>query len=831
MKSTELRNWTIQACKSDTAEDSAVILKTASECVGDRIASDVTMQVHDILMKQGVISDEVVENGRSGDCKWVSETDWIYRCGFGMPEHGGRKFLHFYGLDTVCDLYLNGNHLGTSRSMYLPFRVEVTGLLEANNELLVYFHRHQKMLDHYEATMPEHWRGEVPAHAMLMKSDDYGKREADGHGYSPIGIFNKVLLETVEHAELLESDIEIELNSRLDKADVTVSLGGSSYDSSSITAEIAVAEENGSNPVCVKVSAESEEDVWTACARLHIDDPKLWWPKNYGDHPLYRASIRIFADGQLVEEVIKPFGIRKIRKTGDMVFEFNNVPVRFWGGNIAPIWGPSNQFNSKVAFDLIEKIDFANMNTIRIWGPNKPYPDEFYDIFDRLGIMVWQDFPTGGSQLPDSPEYKELILNEAEFMLRRLKHHASIFMWCGGNENIYMCELQEKKGTYGFDILTDDFRNLCAKLDPKRYYHTSCPAEGRYTNDPSFCDSHGSRALRAYCAGEQYGVFFSENIRVYPPQYKSMHRWLGDDIWEEGYIDYKPFGCVHPVPKSWKKLLKNNGEEKFGPIWDYYAAKSPRDLIYKFTAAAGQDIYQMYARSRRGNPAYKSYETPACRGHMMWKINDPWPNFYCAYVDYYGECSLTYYAAKRAMQPVMIDFEVSDHIYLWGVNDTRKECHGTLDIILYNMEQEKVKKTFSAPVALQPGSSKIIMDLDSFGFLHWFTLLYAQVRDENGNVILTTNAYLTRENMYPFHDARISVEYDQEYLTVRTDRFARCVELSCGEEGDEFGWVFEDNYFDLFPFEEKHIKILKRGKGATVLAKPQYSSYAAKITL
>lgn len=357
----------------------------------------------------------------------------------------------------------------------------------------------------------------------------------------------------------------------------------------------------------------------------------------------------------------------------------------------------------------------------------------------------------------------------------------------------------------------------------------SCPYGGKYANDPLVEDSHGSRALRAYCPGEPYGAFFSENIRVYPPQYKSFYRWIGDAIWEDKYVDTKPFDCFKAMPKSWQCLVGNNGEEKFGPIWDYYAASNAKDLVYKYTAAAAQDIYQMYARSRRGNPAHKSHESQFCREHMIWEINDPWPNFYCAMVDYYLEPSFPYYAIKRAVQPVWIDFEVADHIYLWGVNDTRKAVAGILELTLYNLEYEKIVKKLNLPVALEPGTSKILMNLDSFGFLHWFTLLHAQLRDNDSGLIAVTNNYLTKGNMLPFHNAKLQLNLKGDMLSIRTDRFARCVELSAGEEGSAFGWVFEDNYFDLFPFEGKKLRIQKRGEGSCILAQAHYSEFRARI--
>lgn len=829
----EIRQWRIWPCSAEAAADPAEVLRAArsGEGKGAGFAGEETLQVHDLLRQCVAISPQAFENGRAEDCGWVGDSDWVYRAEFAPPPGEGPHFLHCRGLDTVCDLFLNGRHIGSSRSMYLPFRAAVTGLLEGVNELLIYFHRHDKMLAHYERSMPEEWRGNVPPEAMLMRMHDYGHRPADRHGFKPIGIFDRVTIETAEHAELSHTDIEVTLNAAHDRAAVAVTLTGSAYDDARKTARVTITDPGG------KALADGEIDIaggageWEAALTFRIDNPMLWWPQNYGGQPLYRLRAVLMADGAAVGEATRPFGIRSLRKTGNMVFECNGVPIRFWGADIAPVWGPSNTFRPDYVFPLIERIELLGINAVRVWGPSQPYPDEFYDRFDQLGILLWQDFPTGGSQLPDSEEYRALLCEEAARMVRRLKHHPCIYLWCGGNENIYMCELRGESETHGFQILTHDFRDVCAALDPQRYYHASCPYGGRYTNDPLVGDSHGSRALRAYCPGEQYGAFFSENIRVYPPQYKSFYRWLGDDIWEDGYVDTKPFGCLKAMPAAWQRLVGNNGEEKFGPIWDYYAATNVRELIYKYTAAAGQDLYQMYARSRRGSPAHKSHEGQFCRGQVIWKLNDPWPNFYCALVDYYLEPSLPYYAARRAVRPLWIDFEVADHIYLWGVNDTRTAVSGTLELTLYNLEREEIVRTASLPAALHPGTSRILLDLDSYGFLHWFTLLHARLLDERGEAVAVTNQYLTKENMMPFHAARVQMAREGDELVVTTDQFARCVELSAGEDGCAFGWVFEDNYFDLFPFETKRIPIRKRGEGGCIRAQAQYSPHIATLSL
>ena len=239
----------------------------------------------------------------------------------------------------------------------------------------------------------------------------------------------------------------------------------------------------------------------------------------------------------------------------------------------------------------------------------------------------------------------------------------------------------------------------------------------------------------------------------------------------------------------------------------------------------------MYARARRGKPHYKSTENNFCQGFMIWKSNDPWPNFYCALVDYYGECAMTYYAVKRAIRPVWIDLEVDDRIYLWGVNDTGEDFRGTVTLTLFRMDENRIVRQVEIPAALLRTSSGVLTNLDFFGAVHWHTVVHAVLRDENDTEVCSTSTLLRHENMLPFPDAALTLEAEGDTLIVRTDCYARCVELSAGEAGEGFGWVFADNFFDLLPFETKRVAILRRGEGTIIRAKAQYGSHSAVCDL
>ena len=784
--------------------------------------------VQEALIEKGLLSGSILEDGQSDYCNWIGNTDWIYRCFFDAAEPGRESRIHFTGVDTVADIFLNGEYLGHARSMYKDWSFPAEGLKSVGNELILYFHGRKKMLDYYEEQMLPHWKGNVRPEMMLRKGRDYGA----AYGYSPIGLCGPVYLEQPDKMELVHTDLDVDFN--LDHSRAVLRFTAECAGEAPGAQVCFFIKEPGSadeaSPIEVKADVKSIGGVLRAEAFIEIENPRLWWPKNYGDQPIYDIGYRLELDGEILDELRRKTGLRHVEMVGDMRFRVNGTDVYLWGSGITPIHGLTNRYRHDTAMRLVRRLAASNMNAVRIWGPGRPYPDDFYNALDAAGIMVWQDFPTGTWQMPDSPEYQSLYGLEAEYMIRRLKIHPCIMLYCGGNEHIYMCELDGLKSRIGFDMLHYGYREICNRLDPRRYYHVSSPYGGPYTNDLSVGDSHGSRAFGSYTPGEDYGHFLSEDIRVFPPRYESMVRFMKEDIWDDSYVDIKPFGVEHAMPKGWKEELGNNGQLKLGPIDEYYSAENPRELIYKYSMAASQDLYAIGARARTGNPPHKAAEKRQCTGHLFWKFNDPWPRFYCSFLDYYEEHTLPFYAVNRAFSPLMIYIQVTDRIYIWAVNDTRKDFSGTAELRVFDINENQTEKARALPAAVPAGKSVLLGTLDDFGPIRWASVVYASLKDADGTEAAPpAHAYVTKENMLPFPAAELELNWDGSELTIKSDSFARCVELSGDEDGSINGWYFSDNYFDLLPFEERKITIDTEHKNGIIKAKAHYSPKVSKV--
>jgi len=210
------------------------------------------------------------------------------------------------------------------------------------------------------------------------------------------------------------------------------------------------------------------------------------------------------------------------------------------------------------------------------------------------------------------------------------------------------------------------------------------------------------------------------------------------------------------------------------------------------------------------------------QGHYTWKLNDAFPMISFTLIDAFMEPNACFYAIKRAYAPVLAVIEAGDHIYLRGVNDTAKQVCGTLRFKSLNRFTNSVLTAFEVPIFLFPGESKVFMNLDRFRFGRE-EVLYCEIEDQDGNILCRNIQELDIERNSIFPEATISLRQCGDDIIVTTDQYARYVELCGDDNGDAFGWYFEDNYFDLLPFEERRIHVGGTHQAGTISAKAHYS--------
>ena len=407
--------------------------------------------VHTDLMDNGLIEDPYYRlNERS--LQWIDKEDWIYEVSFdaGALTRGYEHIrLEFLGLDTYADVFLNETQILTADNMFRRWAAEVKPLLkERGNVLRIYFHSPiKKALPQYES-LPyryEAWNDQADNGGLAGKKLSPFTRKAGYHygwDWGPrlvtSGIWRPVYIEAWNDARLSDvfirqqevsksrasivGEIEVQSDKEIDEATLTVTDAASGR----VMAGKTVSLHKGNNKISLP---------------FIIRNPRLWWSNGLGEQHLYDFRTALTINNETSDIQSTKVGIRSLKiinrpdKDGKTFYvELNGVSVFAKGANYIP----QDNFLPRVTPEQYEKtiLDAANvnMNMLRIWGGGIYENDLFYELCDRYGILVWQDFMFACSLYPAEGELLENIRQEAIDNVKRLRNHACIALWCGNNE-------------------------------------------------------------------------------------------------------------------------------------------------------------------------------------------------------------------------------------------------------------------------------------------------------------------------------------------------------------------------------------------------------------
>lgn len=594
------------------------------------------------------------------------------------------------------------------------------------------------------------------------------------------------------------------------------------------------------------VTVEQADTSATFC----IEDPQLWYPIRYGKQPLYTIKASLVGnDGKDVDSLSKKIGLRRAKlvqrplkdQTGSsFYFEINDIPIFCGGSN----WIPADSFIPRISkeryYDWVKMVADGNQFMIRVWGGGIYEEQAFYDACDELGILVWQDFLFGCGNYPCWPGMLKSIEREAKENVKRLRHHPSIIIWAGNNEDY---QYQESEGlTYEPDNkdaeswLKTDFparyiyekvlADVCKDLIPDTYYHYGSPWGGKTTTDPTVGDLH------------QWNVWHGTHEK-----YQNFDKLVGRFVSEFGMeafpsvktIDaYLPQGKDDPerYPQSSTVDFHNKaaGHERRLALYLVenmrYAPDPLEQFVYStqlMQAECLASAYRLWKREWRG-PG-REY----CGGALVWQINDCWPVTSWAICDYYLRPKHAYYTVKREMAPISVgitrrehqkpknkytrvDIEVNTQIEIWASNLMLEDL--TADCVIKTWDVETGKETFSKTVSSQQtfaaNRSTEIIALD------------VPVSQKNAGQEARTvvAAYLSREGTQvaryvnwpeplkylhlqkPKH-LIVEVSHDGKTVDISAEVPVKGVALEC--EDDDV--IFEDNLIDVVPGETVTVTI------------------------
>ncbi len=788
--------------------DIAQLTREATSPGKEWLKARMPAQVHDILLAHGQISDPRI--GRNAESSaWVGQKDWVYACTFPSPmTSGGPVFLHLCGLDTLAAVYLNGSEIARCNNMNRAFTVDVHRHLAPRdriNVLLIVFSSPLRFID--DVRQPAGHVGIIARHKYLRKSlSDFATSYFGIHPHSvKVGIFRDVVLDVPSRSWIEDVWVRSELSPDHAQARlrVVVEIGGAESQLGWMLSDPAGQElAHGRKEAAANVT-EFEIDV---------PNPKLWWPRTHGNPHLYQLRVDLGDPGQLLDSSLVSVGIREIRlilsdpATGEKRFRFevNGQTIYLQGANWTPVEGMTHCWCREKALGLLDLAEHVGMNLLRVWGDAYMPPQEFYDECDRRGFLLWQDFMFGHGMHPSgNPEFDDNCRKEVEQIIRSLRNHSSLLLWCGGNENYLGVELLGVKSDVGRSLFEQIMPEACAVMDPSRPFHRSSPYGGPYSNWPLEGDWHDYAPINFY-PDASVPLLASELGAFSAPRLESLRRFLSEEeTWPKAFDPAVRKPRQPAWPPMWAYRTWDAAWDWVAPVERFCDPASAADLVRVLGTAHGEYLQERVERYRRGIPDGGPAGNRRNWGNMMSGLYDPWPTVHCGIIDYYLEPKIAYYFLRRANAPVLVCFErTPDRIHVWVVNDSMNPVSGRLSVRRMLFDGSMRGET-GAEVKVAPGESKRCLDLTDLGPISLRNeFLWAGYAGSEVTYLLTGERYLG------LPEANLGARRVDGGIEVTTDRFARQINLDITGATNA---MLEDNFFDLAPHGSRTVRIVKSG--------------------
>ena len=640
--------------------------------------------VHLDLMAAGRISDPFVgdEELRVG---WVAERDWEYRRDFILePETASqeRYALVFDGLDTLAEVRLNGQPVGAADNMFRTWRWDITGLVRPGaNELAVVFRsavRKAAELDskrHLDSPAEQ-----LPGAPYLRKAPchfgwDWGPKLANA------GFWQGVRVEAWSVGRLVDVGISQTVAGGRAGIAAKLQLERAPGRAGELEAVMRVQHPDGRSQIARSVVPGEGS---TADLAVEIADPQLWWPNGLGDQPLYRIEVELAAAGGPLDVRHYQVGLRtlELRREPDeagesFTFVVNGVPVFAKGSN----WIPADSFPARVTpaqlGALLGAAADANHNMIRVWGGGYYETEAFYDLCDRHGILVWQDFMFACSVYPlTDPDFLANLAVEVRDQVRRLRHRACLALWCGNNEmergwvdwGWTRPENVDLRAAY-LRFFSTTLPAWVAAEDGASPYWPSSPSSGRPLEVPIGAGRGDEHEWVVWHALAPFSAYGHETYRF---------------VSEFGFESLPAIATVAafaPDPADWNlgsPVLDHHQRCRVGNARIlYYLAQQfrlPRD--FEGLAYLSQILQ---AEAMRVGVEHWRRERSVCGGALYWQLNDCWPVSSWSSIDYFGRWKALQYATRRFYAPVLLSCSVAEDggtAALYLTNDLPVAWHG-----------------------------------------------------------------------------------------------------------------------------------------------------------
>ena len=642
-----------------------------AELLSEVVPATVPGLVHTDLLTAGLIPDPYLDQNEK-KVTWIGESDWEYSTSFTWSPDGQQIHeLVFEGLDTVATIVLNDTEIARTRNQHRTYRFRVDEMLrEGENSLVVRFASPVAEAD--RASLELGYRAHTYSHPFnaIRKAAcnfgwDWGLDAASAGIWKPVSLtsWSTARLATVRPVVTVDGTTgHVAVHVELDRTDDT---------ELELTATVAGA--TGTTRIT--------DGGRSAVLELSVDDAELWWPRGFGDQPLYDLEVTLSADGGLLDDRTQRIGFRTIdvqldRDDDGTSFRFvvNGQPVWIRGAN----WIPDDAFITRVdrarLAQRMDQAEFANMNLLRIWGGGYFESDDFYELCDERGILVWQDFLFACAAYAEEEPLWSEVEAEVRDNVTRIMPHPSLALWNGNNENIWGYEewgwekrLQGR--TWGLGYYLDLLPRLVAELDPQRSYTPGSPWSGDpqiFANDVD----HGSVHLWELWNRVDYPAYRDVHAR-----FVAEFGWQGPASWStiQRAISDSPLTPESPGMIHHQKATDGNDKLTDGLVAHLPLPDDTEDWHWAMSLNQALAVTLAIEHQRS--------ESPRCMGSIVWQLNDCWPVTSWAAVDGYGVAKPLLYALKHVYEDRLLTVQPrGEGLSAVAVNDSPEDWAGEVTV-------------------------------------------------------------------------------------------------------------------------------------------------------
>ena len=792
----------------------------------------------------GSVYQDYLNAGKMEDPYWraneeqaleLMKRDFEYRTVFDVSEEmlaHDEVFLHFDGIDTAAEICLNGQTLGHADNMHRIWEYRVKELLKKEgNELSVritspvnyIYDRYEK--DPLIVGSVDAMRGcSYLRKAHCMYGWDWGPRLPDAGIWRPVSLLgvdaarfdNVYVTQNHEPGRVtlhFQADIELLGAERLYR------LGGNGAQKDAAR----LAQEGLEVRVAVTAPDGSVQTVGAERMRTVIEDPQLWWPNGYGEQPLYSVKAELCCGGTVLDVWEKRIGLRTMTVAREkdqwgesFCHEVNGVRIFAMGADYIPEDNILPRVTPERTYELLTQAKNAHFNCVRVWGGGHYPADAFWDACDELGLIVWEDFMFACGVYDLTEEFEENIRAEFIDNIKRIRHHASLGLWCGNNEmELFLAD--DKEGWCAKPSQFSDYFKMYEYLipkvlkeyDPQTFYWPASPSSGGAMdcpNDENRGDVHYWDVWHGNKPITEYRKFFFRYVSEFGfqsfPCLKTVETFtLPEDRNIFSYVMEK-----HQRNQSANGKIMNYMEQTFLYPNDFDTLLYASQLLQAEAMRYGVEHF----RRNRGR----------CMGTIIWQLNDCWPVASWAMIDYEGRWKAVQYYAKRFFAPLMISceeegilsqdtnvnaepFELKKSIRLCVSNESMQDHQTTVRWQLRDASGQ-VKEDHEEEVCVKALSSE---------WLEKVPLQHAQTRRdyvsyelwENGETVSAGSVLFCAPKHFAFENPHLRAEaVGSDEILVTADAYAKSVEIR--NEDDTL--LLSDNYFDMNP-GTRRLKVLK----------------------